>query len=282
MKIYDRKIIPDQWFCQWNYGCILFALINSGMIDANVFKWLKPNEDMKSKSTEEKLLFELKVITVWALITGYYPFKHKETFYTIYTNFSKLVKEEKPKLDPETYNKKLSFFKTKIRQLEDLFVVYDEKSISNGTWDAGKYLRFEVEDFNGIEDLPCKSLICEDGKHWVVYIGTDGNDSILVVDSRVADGFVRIPIEKLKDWKIIKPKNIQIDSKRLEFMLNEFEANPKEMLHNLRKQEFANKITQLIARVEMINFTEHDYNRYVKQSQDFLDKLGKEHYKDEL
>ncbi len=108
MKIYGQNEPPAKWFCQWKNGCILFALINSGMISSRFFSWLKPNENMKEKTLEEKILFELKIITVWAFVTGYYPFKHKETFYTIYCAFMRLIKN-KSKIAEEVYRKKVFY-----------------------------------------------------------------------------------------------------------------------------------------------------------------------------
>lgn len=282
ISIFDIEKAPKKWYCQWNFGCILFALINSGMINARVLSWLKPNENMKEKTVEDKILFELKTMTVWALITGYYPFKHKETFYTIYLSFMKLVQKEKKLLSPAEYNKKLWRFRGKLTQLEKYFSEHDGKSVNNGTWNAGPHLRLKVENFSSLDELPYKSLICENGEHWVVYLGKNDDDSIVALDSRYFDGYVSIPISSLKGWKIIKPQNIRIDSKRLEFMLSEFDANPKEMIHNLRKQEFSRKMADLIARLDMINFSEHDYNRLIEKSKSFLERLHKEHYKYEL
>ena len=130
LKRFDKNEAPSQWFCQWKHCCILFALINSGMINSRFFSWLKPNEDMKTKSQEEKILFELKVITVWAFITGYYPFKHKETFYTIYCAFIRLTKS-KAKMDEDVYRKKVSFYADKIKKLYDFFAIHENKSLND-------------------------------------------------------------------------------------------------------------------------------------------------------
>ncbi|MBQ5450678.1 MAG: hypothetical protein IIT57_11640 [Treponema sp.] len=106
MKIYDQYVdLPTKWFCQGKGDIIFFALINSEKLSPRFFPWLKPNEDMEEKSPEEKILFELKVLTVWAFITGCFPFKHKETFYTIYTAFMHLT-ENKAKLEESLYRKK--------------------------------------------------------------------------------------------------------------------------------------------------------------------------------
>lgn len=280
MCIFDKYSAPKQWYCQWRFGCILFALINSGMIDNSLFKWIKPNDNLREKPLEKRILFEPKIMAIWALITGFYPFGHKETFHTIYSAFMKLLKA-KSKIDTATYKKKVLRFSKKLCELEGYFSENDGKSLCDGTWKAGKILRLYVEDFSSVEDLPFKSLVCEDGKHWVVHLGTKDGYAILL-DSRICDGFVHLPISELCGCKIIKRKNIKIDSERLWILLSDFEKNPAQMLHNLRRQEFSRKITKLICMIDEINFTERDYNRFVKLGKSFLEKLDKEHHKYEL
>lgn len=277
LKRFDKNEAPSQWFCQWKHGCILFALINSGMINSRFFSWLKPNEYMKTKSQEEKILFELKVITVWAFITGYYPFKHKETFYTIYCAFIRLTKS-KAKMDEDVYRKKVSFYADKIKKLYDFFAIHENKSLNDGTWDAGKHIRLKVEDFTSLEDLPYKSLLCIENKHWVVYLGADG-DYAIALDSLICDGYNKIPVSALKGQKIIKPKDIEIDYRMLESLLCDLNPNPYEILDIVKRREFSHKIAECIWRLEEISFTEHDYNRFVKQAKSALEKLDKEHYK---
>lgn len=277
MKIYDKSGDPTEWFCQWKHGCILFALINSGMIDSHFFSWMKPNEDMNKKSLEEKIVFELKVITVWAFITGYYPFKHKETFYTIYCAFMRLIKS-KGKMDEGVYRKKVSFYASKIALLYDFFADHDGKSLNDGTWDAGKHIRLKTEDFTSLENLPYKSLLCVGNMHWVVYLGADG-DGAIVLDSMICDGYNRIPVSDLRGQKIIKPKNIKIDYLRLEGLLCQMNPDPFEILDILKRREFSRKIAECIWRVEQISFTEHDYNRLVGEAKSVLEKLDRPHYR---
>lgn len=42
------------------------------------------------------------------------------------------------------------------------------------------------------------------------------------------------------------------------------------------------KMAELIKRLDHISFTEHDYNKFIKQSKFFLESLDKEHYRYEL
>jgi len=283
MIYFDINTAPTSWYCQWRAGCILFALVNSEMISSRLFSWMTPNEDFSQKTTEEKIIFELKVMTVWALITGYYPFKHKETFHTLYSSFMKLKNVEKKKLDSSIYNKKLDSFKKKIKKLETLFSQHDKKFLNNGTWNAGNHLRLQVEDFTSIDDLQYKDLVCENGTHWIVYLGKSKyNESAYFLDSSEPKKLENIAISELQNWKIIRHKNIFLDVNYINSLISDFDDNPIEMLKNLRRREFSQKMMELITRLDLINFTVHDYNKYVKQSKSFLEKLDKEHYRYEL
>ena len=135
-----------------------------------------------------------------------------------------------------------------------------------------------MEDFTSLEDLPYKSLVCIEKKHWVVYLKADG-DSAVVMDSKICNEPKRIPISTLQGQKIIKPTDIKIDYSRLESLLRDLNPNPYEILDILKRREFSNKIAECIWRIEEISFTEHDYNRFVKQAKSTLEKLDKEHYK---
>lgn len=277
MVHFDYEKAPKEWFCQGHTGCILFALINSGNIRNWSFDWLPSNEDYKTKSTEEKLRYELKTMAIWAAITGYYPFEHKETFHTIYGSFIKLVKKQKPKLDKETYNKKLTRIKNKIRELQDFYADHDGKSLNDGTWDCGPHLKLETQDFTSLEDLPCNAIIGIE-KHWVVYIGEKDGFAI-VIDSRNPEGYVRIPEKELKGSKVILPKNIHIAQETISWIVDDFDLDSKETLRLLRRREFSPKMGYLIARLDQICFTQKDYNKFVKQSKSLLEKLDKEHYR---
>lgn len=283
MVYFDTNLAPLSWYCQWRAGCILFALVNSGMISSRLFSWMTPNEDFSQKTTEDKIFFELKVMAIWALITGYYPFKHRETFHTIYSSFMKLVKFEKRKLSTSDYNKKLARFKEKIKTFETFFSQHDEKFLNNGTWNAGNHLRLQVEDFTTIDNLEYEDLVCEDGTHWIVYLGKSKfSDIAYFIDSSEPNKLETIAVSKLKNWKIIHRKNIFLDINYINSLISDFDDNPIKMLKNLRRREFSKKMSQLIKRLDMINFTEHDYNKYIKQSKSFLERLDKEHYKYEL
>ncbi|WP_191013932.1 hypothetical protein [Treponema zioleckii] len=153
-----------------------------------------------------------------------------------------------------------------------------DKSLNDGTWDAGKHIRLKAEDFTSLEDLPYKSLLCIENKHWVVYLGADG-DSAIVLDSKIFDGYNRIPVSALRGQKIIKPKDIKIDSYGLEDLLCDLAPNPYEILDILKRREFSKKIAECIWRLEQISFTEKDYNRFVSQAKSALEKLDKPHYK---
>lgn len=277
MVLFDEAKAPGQWYCQGWFGCLLFALVNSGMIDGHLFRWMKPNDDVKKKPLEERNLFELKVMAEWALITGYYPFDHKETFHTMYSSFMKLL-NAKGEMETKHYNKKVTRFAKKIRELEGFFSEHDGKSVGEGTWNAGKHIALTAEDFSSADDLPFKSLICEEKIHWSVYLGMEGEDAI-VIDSRISDGYRRIPLSVLRECKIVRKKNIRLDSEWIWNLLSDFEENPAQMLHNLRRTEFSRKITELICRLDAINFTERDYNRFVRMSRGFLERLDREHYR---
>lgn len=256
MVFFNIENAPKKWFCQIGNGCILFALINSGKLNPKLFSWLKPNENLRKKTLEEQVLFKLRVITVWALITGYYPFDHKETFYTIYSAFMKF-RDKKGKISEKDYKDGVLHYAKKINLLENFFVQHDEKSLNDGTWDAGKRMKLKVEDFTTLEDLPYKSLLCIENMHWVVYLGVDG-DSVMALDSLICNGYNRIPISKLLGQKIIKPGNIEVSQKVYDMLL-EFYVNPKEMIRNLRREEFSRKIAECIWRLKQINYAKPDY-----------------------
>lgn len=278
MKIYDQYVdLPTKWFCQGKGDIIFFALINSEKLSPRFFPWLKPNEDMEEKSPEEKILFELKVLTVWAFITGCFPFKHKETFYTIYTAFIHIT-ENKAKLEESLYRKKILFYEKKIEELYDFFAEHELKPQNDETWNVGKHIKLKMEDFTSLEDLPYKSLVCIEKKHWVVYLKADG-DSAVVMDSKICNEPKRIPISTLQGQKIIKPTDIEIDYNRLVSLLDGLNPNPYEILDIVKRQEFSQKITECICKIDQISFTEHDYNRFVKQAKSTLEKLDKSHYK---
>jgi len=116
-------------------------------------------------------------------VSGCYPFGPKESFYTIYTAFMRLIKN-KDKIDEERYRKKVLNYAGKVRTLCDFFA--------------------------------------------------------------------------------------------------NFCSNPKEMLDSMRRREFSEKMAELIKRLDHISFTEHDYNKFIKQSKFFLESLDKEHYRYEL
>ena len=98
-------------------------------------------------------------------------------------------------------------------------------------------------------------------------------------DSLICDGYNKIPVSALKGQKIIKPKDIEIDYRMLESLLCDLNPNPYEILDIVKRREFSHKIAECIWRLEEISFTEHDYNRFVKQAKSALEKLDKEHYK---
>ncbi|MBQ8678899.1 MAG: hypothetical protein IJ673_06170 [Treponema sp.] len=93
--------------------------------------------------------------------------------------------------------------------------------------------------------------------------------------------FNRIAVSDLEGARIIKPENIHCDAK-IQNIFFDFCSNPKEMLDSLRRREFYAKMAELIKRLDHISFTEHDYNKFIKQSKFFLESLDKEHYRYEL
>ena len=93
--------------------------------------------------------------------------------------------------------------------------------------------------------------------------------------------FNRIAVSDLEEARIIKPENIHCDAK-IQNIFFDFCSNPKEMLDSLRRREFSEKMAELIKRLDHISFTEHDYNKFIKQSKFFLESLDKEHYRYEL
>ncbi|MBR1715791.1 MAG: hypothetical protein IJ717_12725 [Treponema sp.] len=93
--------------------------------------------------------------------------------------------------------------------------------------------------------------------------------------------FNRIAVSDLEEARIIKPENIHCDAK-IQNIFFDFCSNPREMLDSLRRREFSEKMAELIKRLDHISFTEHDYNKFIKQSKFFLESLDKEHYRYEL
>ena len=277
MKIYNLYPDSTQWYCQWKHDSIFFALINSGALSPFSFSWWNPNNNMEEKTLEEKILFELKVITVWGLITESYPFNHKGIFHDIYTAFMRLT-ENKAKMDENIYRKKVLFYEKKIGELYDFYADYVDKSLSGGTLDAENNISLKAEEFTTLDDLPCKSLICMENNHWVVYLKTDG-DCVETLDSRIWDSCGRVPVSALCGKRIIKPKDIKINDRRVRNLLSEMSQNPYDILEILSRREFSQKITECIGRLDQISFTEHDYNRFVGQAKSCLEKLDKEHYK---
>ena len=162
--------------------------------------------------------------------------------------------------------------------LENYFAEHDGKSINSGSWDGGAHLRVHVEKFTDLDDLPYKSLLCIEKKHWVVYLGMKGEDAV-VLDSNICDGFMKLPIDELKECAIIKPKSVKTDDKAIHNIMMDFELNEKKTLEDLRRREFSKKFARLIERLEEINISEKDYNTYIKRSQNFLDKLKKDHHR---
>ena len=73
------------------------------MTNLPLAKVCKPNSPLSKMTLEEKTLYELNAVTLWALVSGCYPFGHKESFYTIYTAFMRLIKN-KDKIDEENYD----------------------------------------------------------------------------------------------------------------------------------------------------------------------------------
>ncbi len=285
MVLFNSDTAPKEWYCQGFNGCILFSLINGGYIPEyitkpHLAKVFKPNSDLSKMTLEEKTLYELKAATLWALVSGYYPFEHKESFYTIYTAFMRLIKN-KDKINEENYHKKVLNYARKVRTLCDFFANHDASSLNNGTWNAGNHLRLTSETFTSLDDLPYKSLICWRGNHWVVYLGAFDKDSVIVIDPKIHDGFNRIAAADLEGARIIKPENIHCDAK-IQNIFFDFCSNPREMLDSLRRREFSEKMAELIKRLDHISFTEHDYNKFIKQSKFFLESLDKEHYRYEL
>ena len=106
-------------------------------------------------------------------------------------------------------------------------------------------------------------------------------DSVIVIDPKIHDGFNRIAVSDLEGARIIKPENIHCDAK-IQNIFFDFCSNPREMLDSLRRREFSEKMAELIKRLDHISFTEHDYNKFIKQSKFFLESLDKEHYRYEL
>lgn len=278
MIIFKETTSPQHWFCQGHFDCLLASLMNSGMIDTLHFTGLERNFDFKNASREEKIKYELKLMALWAAITGYYPLKHRESFHTIYSSFFYFVTKEKSKLSTEDYNKKINRYIKKLHDLENYFAEHDGKSINNGSWDGGAHLRVHVEKFTDLDDLPYKSLLCIEKKHWVVYLGMKGEDAV-VLDPNICDGFMKLPIDELKECAIIKPKSVKTDDKAIHNIMMDFELNEKKTLEDLRRREFSKKFARLIERLEEINFSEKDYNTYIKRSQNFLDKLKKDHHR---
>lgn len=285
MVKFNFETAPQEWYCQGRNGCILFSLLNGGyilpyVIDSDLKRIFPKNIDIKNIPLEDQVLYDLKAITLWALITGYYPFEHKESFYTIYTAFMKL-RNNREKIAPDKYKKKVLNYAKKIKDFCDFFANHDGMSLNNGTWNAGNHLRLTAETFATLEDLPYKTLLCIKGCHWVVYLGAYDEDSIIVLDPKIHDGYNRIPITELTGQKIIKPKNVYCDA-RIQDIFSFFSSNPRDMLDSLRRREFSVKMAEIIKRLDEISFTEHDYNRYLKLSRGFLESLDKEHYRYEF
>ncbi len=284
MVYFNPESAPAEWYCQLHNGCILFALMNGGYVQPwaapNLFKWLPPNENMKEKPLEEQVLFELKVMAIWALITGYYPFDHKETFYTIYSAFMKL-RSNKGKILETDYKKKVLHYAQKLKRLGDFFANHDGKSLNDGTWDAGKRLRLQAEDFSTLDSLPFKSLLCIENRHWVVYMGALDEETTVVLDSKKVDGYMKVPVSALTGQKIIKPKSIKVDACEIDRLLMDFYPNHRAMLENLRRREFSFKMAEIFKRLDYISFTEHDYNALIKKGKSLLKRLDEEHFRDE-
>ena len=277
MKIYNLYPDSTQWYCQWKHDSIFFALINSGALGPLHFSWLNPNENMEEKSPEERILFELKVVTAWAVMTKLYPFGHKGIFHDIYMAFM-LLTENKAKMDENVYRKKVLFYEKKIGEFFDFFAGYEKESLNDQTLGLGKHIRLRTEDFASLDGLPERTLLCVENRRWVVYLKADG-DFAVTLDSKIYDSCGRIHVSALMGQKIIRPDGIQIDSRVTDNLLFDISTDPCETLDVLSRREFSQKITECIGKLEQISFTEHDYRRFVRQAKSSLEKLDKEHYK---
>lgn len=182
---FDENLAPKKWYTQFYMGCILFSLVNSGIIN-NVLNDFEYNRDRNLKhdlSDIEHIKYELKAIDVWKKLTKYNVLDNKIRS-EIESNIAKInsFKEFVPIMQLLKKNEK-HFFNNEIDSIKKLCRSIDV-TLSNNT-------EFE-QKIEYIKRLPYGSLISYN-EHWSVFLGIEGTN-LIICNPLLSNKFERVSI----------------------------------------------------------------------------------------
>lgn len=262
---------------QYKFGCILFALVNSGMLSEEIFNSLpKKGTNPKELHIKRKIEYELKVMIIWILVSGYYPMESKESFYSVCFKYKKIL-QNIDKYSEYQLKNIFNRYKFILDKYEKQFSIHDNLSLCDGTWDGGKRLNLKVEAFN-IDKLETNDVLCvkltDELYHWVVF--KESKDNKLECFDSYGNSDIK---EYSKDSvvKMIKFKHIELPFSLMETLYSLDLDNIS--ISQLKRYEFSKRMQELINRLDNINFSLSEYNNNIKLGKQYLDILNREHYK---
>lgn len=177
---FDENKAPNKWYTQFYMGCILFSLVNSGMI-SNVLTGFEYNRDRQLKhdlSDIEHVKYELKAIDIWKQLTGYNVLDdniRKEITNGLYQ--VKSFKDFVPIMQTLKKNEK-HFFNNEIESIKKLC---KSKDVSINSYDETE------QKITYIRHLPYGSLVSHN-EHWDMFLGIK-DDNLILCNPLLSDKF---------------------------------------------------------------------------------------------
>lgn len=266
INIYDKT--DGKWYCQLSKGCLMFALVNSGIVSNKLFSNLpykyKQHTTRTIKSVKEDFYYDFNVLCKWIQLSN--QIMHKKDLDYLKSLLGRFKKIENSKnLTDDNKIRNLTFLNNEFKK--NMKNCYDIEKDKN-------YLSklhlpiIDIKDDTNIEQNDIIGFMLDTNLHWVV--AYDVSDKTITCIDSTKQRLMKYP--KSKFTKLIKYKNLS----KITDNLTPFDVslmNSSEFCKELKKYVFSEQFELLIEKIKHINFS---ILTSLTNQEEIIDKLENE------
>ncbi len=184
---FDEALRNSEWFTQFHYGCLFFAMLNGSFIEKQWKLYFTPKmnfsqNDWKKRTmlqTVKGVTHEYKAIVLWHILTGYnvVPGKRDE--------ISKEIKDMLQQNNIEEMYRIAREIRDNLYKSEELFGIrYENGKTKDFAYEQWSFRGLKAQSLSDttdknlldkklkyLERCPRYSLFCDRHNHWTVFLG---------------------------------------------------------------------------------------------------------------
>lgn len=210
---FDKNTTKDEWYTQYKFGCLMFALVNGNFEKDILARYLKKNETLRSSKGDfsrfrfiKAFVYEYKAILLW------YKMSKNNVLGSSLKATSKMIKNMLSLNTITEAGKYAQYVYEQFDNYENRFSIKvknrKEKNFADGEWTFNNHKVMKLDNTKGLHPseylklkvrllkcLPKYSLYCK-SDHWIVFLGCEGNNMVFY-DSENPSDLQRFAIGKI-------------------------------------------------------------------------------------